>query len=810
MPRPLAFRFVLLLLLAAFVPGLASEQLTKLRIGELPSLPADAGESLFAQSGGTTFAIRGGRAWVASAEAWAETPLRAPAPIVATAFGTAYVLLGATSVSSEDAAVLEAVALGAVALTGDGLGATHLVDLPRPVRSPSLAVWRDTLYVVGLDERGKGVAWRRALRATAPAWSELSDVPLEATTLSGAVVQDASFYVLAREGSAGSLTRWLRWRDEGGWASVSALRDVPITGTLRPLGQAHVLVLGAGDAGGRVVAHVYHTITDTWTEFGSITAGDVVNGLAWGNGAAFLRRDSADSEFRVQTVEIEMSKRLLHAIDWLVIVAYLAGMAGIGLMCWMREKRSTTADYFVGGRSIPFWAAGLSLYATGTSAISYIAIPAKSFATDWLYLAQNVVGLLATVFVAIWIVPLIRRLNIMSVYQYLEMRFHPSIRMLASGLNIVLQLGGRMSVVLFLPSLAVSAVTGVDVVTSICVMGVITILYTVMGGMKAVIWTDVIQVFVMLGGAFFAIGYVVLSLDGGVSEFFATAAADDKMRVFDLRWDLTRATVWGFVFLALLDVLTYPKDQVMMQRVLSTKSAKAAGWSVWTLAAVVVPGSLTFYAIGTALFAFYKHHPEKLNPLLTIDATFPHFIAAELPVGVTGLIIAGIFAASMSTLSSCINSVATLVSVDFYEKLAKKPDPKKSVRIAEVLTVVAGLIGVGTAILLSFFDIRSFFDLSLELAGLLGGGFAGTYALGMFTRRANWQGAAIGVCTSIGVTMVAWSMRLVHSFFYTAIAIFTCIVVGYVASLFFPVSQRSLDGLTIYGRSRQSRDSSQT
>jgi SSS family transporter len=388
----------------------------------------------------------------------------------------------------------------------------------------------------------------------------------------------------------------------------------------------------------------------------------------------------------------------------------------------------------------------------------------------------------------------------MSVYGYLEMRFHPVIRMLASGLNIVLQLGGRMSVVLFLPSLAISAVTGVDVVWSICIMGVITIVYTVMGGMKAVIWTDVIQVFVMLGGAIFAVGYVLLHLEGGAGTFFDTAIGDNKMKLFDFRFDLTKATIWGFVFFAIPEVLTYPKDQVMMQRVLSTKSAKEAGWSIWTLALVVVPGSLTFYAIGTALYAFYKQHPEKMNPLLTIDATFPHFIAAELPVGVTGMIIAGIFAASMSTLSSCINSVATLVSVDFYEKLAKNPDPKTSVRIAEALTIVAGVIGVGTAILLSFFDIRSFFDLSLELAGLLGGGFAGTYALGIFTRRANWQGAAIGVCVSIVVTLVAWLMQLVHSFFYFSIATLTCMVVGYIASYFFPPPTKSLVGLTVRER----------
>jgi len=207
-----------------------------------------------------------------------------------------------------------------------------------------------------------------------------------------------------------------------------------------------------------------------------------------------------------------------------------------------------------------------------------------------------------------------------------------------------------------------------------------------------------------------------------------------------------------------------------------------------------------FYMVGTALYAFYKTHPERLNPLLPIDSVFPLFIAAELPMGVRGLIIAGILAAAMATLSSIMNSVATLASVDFYEKLVKNPDPKVSVRFAEWMTVVTGVAGMALALILSRYDIHSLFDVSIELAGLLGGGFAGAYTLGMFTKRANWQGVAIGIGTSIVITTFAWSMNLVHPYFYLAISILLCICVGYVASLFFPApSAQSLEGLTIYG-----------
>jgi Na+/proline symporter len=201
--------------------------------------------------------------------------------------------------------------------------------------------------------------------------------------------------------------------------------------------------------------------------------------------------------------------------------------------------------------------------------------------------------------------------------------------------------------------------------------------------------------------------------------------------------------------------------------------------------------------IGTALYVFYQSHPERMDPTLSIDATFPLFIAAELPVGITGLLIAGIFAASMSTLSSILNSVATVSTVDFYEKIVRNPKPKSSMRFAEIVTVVAGLIGVGLALLLSRYEIESVLDLALELWGLVGGGFAGAYTLGMFTRRSNWQGVIIGVAVSIIITLFIWSMDILHPFFYLPLSILVCIVAGYSASWLFP-PPGSLAGLTTY------------
>lgn len=679
-------------------------------------------------------------------------------------------------------------------LGNDVLTSNRLPSLPIALTHAHAAVKGDTLIVAGLDANNRNVALQLSPLSKDPRWQTLPERPGD-TASSIALQTSAVFATVPATGDAGD--RLWRWSADKGWQDVASAPGKIVPGSARAIGQASVLYLVRA-AGGTTKMVSYHTITGAWATLADAGAADTNGATAWNDGMAWAHV-AADGSIAFGYAEIESGKLLLKWLDWVVIVVYLASMIGIGMYFYLRDKHNSTSEFFVGGRSIPFWAAGVSLYAANTSSISFIAIPAKAFETNWTYMANNLTAVVGLVFVAIFIVPLLRRLDLMSVFSYLETRFHPAIRMLASALCIAMQLGSRMSVILFLPALAIATITGIDVTWSILLMGGFTIIYTALGGMKAVIWTDVVQVIVKMGGAIFAIGFIIWHLHGGFGEFVSTALAEHKTKLFDFSFDVTKATVWGFIFLVLFDVvLTFPKDQVLMQRVLSTKSDKEASRSIWAFAAIMIPGGFVFYTIGTALFVFYKTHPERMNPLLPIDATFPLFIAAELPTGVTGLIIAGIFAAAMATLSGIMNSVATLASVDFYEKLVKNPDPRKSVRFAEIMTVAAGLVGIGIALLLSRYDIHSLFDVSIELAGLLGGGFAGAYTLGMFTRRANSQGVAIGIASSMVLTLGIWSLKIVHPYFYLAISILLCIVIGYLASLLFPPPARSLTGLTIY------------
>ncbi len=765
----------------------AADNLTTVTSGTLAPLPADAAEPRLLVIDGRDVALSADRAWALSTDGKAWQPL-ALAPAAATddirmavaAGGQTWLLRGGSGDRSDR--------LQGVRLQGGTLATGRTLALPATLGQAQATALGDVLYVAGTGADGTMHLYRHALAAEGGSWQAQPAWP-GAGRLVALQGQKGGLYAVIGDATGDAL--W-RWTADKGWQQAPAPGGHILPGSLRALGQAHLLMLvrEAGD----VSLRTFHTITSAWATLDAAEAPPPVQIAARGNGLAWTGADGG-----VHYAEVQGGKHLLGWLDWSVIVIYLAGMIGIGVYFYLKDQTASESEFFVGGRSIPFWAAGISLYATNTSSISFIAIPAKAYETNWQYLTNNLVAVLGLMFVAVWIVPLLRRLDLMSVFSYLETRFHPAIRMLASALAIAMQVGSRLSVILFLPALAIATITGIDMVWSILIMGIFTIIYTVMGGMRAVVWTDFVQVFVKMGGAIFAIGFIVWTLGADFDGIREAAMAEHKTKLLDFSFDLTKATVWGFIFLVVFDVvLTFPKDQVLMQRTLATKSDKEAGRSIWIFAAIMIPGGFIFYSIGTALWMYYKHNPGRLDPLLPIDATFPLFIAAELPPGVTGLIIAGIFAAAMSTLSSIINSVATLLSVDFYDKLAKNPTERGSVRFAEIMTVVVGLAGMGLALVLSRYDIHSLFDVSIELAGLLGGGFAGAYTLGMFTRRANSPGVAIGIAGSIALTLLAWSFDLVHPYFYLGISILLCIVIGYLASLCFPAPARSLKGLTIY------------
>lgn len=568
-----------------------------------------------------------------------------------------------------------------------------------------------------------------------------------------------------------------------------------------PIGQSHLLIATSAEDSSQLWA--FNMVSMEWRSLGGIpfTLESPVLFVEQGNPVVVPDRNEPATGFQII---INQEKKGLHLVDYTVICLYFLIIIYIGLR-FARGNKMSSEDFFVGNRKMPTWAVGLSLYATGTSAISMMAIPAKAYATNWLYFTKPLISVFMFALIAIFMVPLIRRLNITSVYEYLELRFNGTVRQLGSATGIVLQLVARMGITLYLPALALSAVSGVPLVLSIVIMGIISTVYTVLGGIKAVIWTDVFQVVILLGGGLLSLIVVVTKLDGGFGEFMQIGMADDKFRLMDFDLNLVHATVWVLLMFQLTEGATWVKDQTMMQRVLSTKDDASAGRSIWVLNLIILPASLLFFSLGTALYVFYKAFPAKLDMGLSLDATFPFFVVHELPIGISGLIVAALFAASMSSLDSSMNSVATLFVVDFYKRMKKKATEAACMKLAHYITILAGVIGTGMALILSSFNIASLWDTFLMLVGIISGAFGGVFMLGLFTRRGNSTGALVGCISGVIITIFVSMFTNIHFFLFLTVGAFSCHGIGYLVSLMTGGNQQDVEGLTFLERRKRQR-----
>lgn len=493
---------------------------------------------------------------------------------------------------------------------------------------------------------------------------------------------------------------------------------------------------------------IYHTLTNTWVteaQFSQIARA----------GAAMVEYENhwfvinGESKPGIRSNEASMlsltSKTDFGVLNWIVLICYMIAMLGLGYYFMKREGSSD--DFFKGGGRIPWWAAGISIYATMLSAITYMAIPAKAYATDWTYYPMLITILIVSFPVIKYYLPFFRRLNVTSAYEYLERRFSYSIRLTASLLFIVFMVA-RTALVLYLPSLALTTVTGIDIYICIILMGLVTIVYCTMGGVEAVVWGDVIQGIILVGGALFAVIYLVLSTEGGLSGFVSIAIDNEKFRVFNWSFDYTQATFWVVILGGLANnFISYTSDQTVIQRYLTTKDERSAGRSILMNGLMSVFVSIAFYAIGTGLYTFFKTHPFELDYTLSnSDAIFPFFMMSQLPAGLAGLLIAAIFAATMSTISSNINSISTAFSIDVYKHFIPSVSDRGMLKVARITCFVSGIIGVILAVLMATWNILSLLDYFNTILGLLSSGLGGLFLMGIFFDRINSRAALIGFC----------------------------------------------------------------
>ncbi len=542
---------------------------------------------------------------------------------------------------------------------------------------------------------------------------------------------------------------------------------------------------------------IYHTITDTWvTESHSPLLARAGAALIPHGGEWYVVDGESKPGVRSSDVTaVKMSARAEFGwLNWTVLILYLIGMLLLGFYFMRRE--GDAEDFFKGGGRIPWWAAGISIYATMLSAITYMAIPAKAFATDWTYYPMLVTILVVSFPVVRYYLPFFRRLNVTSAYEYLERRFNAATRLMASALFIIFMIA-RMALVLYLPSLALTAVTGIDIYTCIILMAVITIIYCTMGGVEAVVWGDVVQGIILVGGAFFAVGYLVLGTEGGIGGFLNIAVADDKFRLFDWSFDYRSATFWVIIIGGMANnLISYTSDQTVIQRYLTTKDEKDASRGIMMNGIMSVFISVAFYAIGAGLYTFFKTHPAELDyTMAKADIIFPFFMMSQLPAGLAGLLIAAIFAATMSTISSNINSVATAFSVDFYKRWRPETSDKTMLSVARYACLLSGIIGMVIALLMATWEILSLLDFFQEILGLLSSGLGGLFLMGIFFPRIGGRSALIGFCAGVlAVFLTKWYTDT-SFLLYGAIGMAVSVLVAWFCSLIIKERQ-DLRGLT--------------
>ncbi|SFF59080.1 cyclically-permuted mutarotase family protein [Salegentibacter agarivorans] len=543
----------------------------------------------------------------------------------------------------------------------------------------------------------------------------------------------------------------------------------------------------------------YHAITDTWSQRGEIPGkSPVVTDAEFWNDEIFIAGGEISPGVRtpaVHKISVEPHRADFGLINYITLFVYLALIVGLG---WYFSRRNnSTDDYFLAGGRIPWWAAGLSIYATMLSAITYLSQPALAYSYDWQAYLGYFTILLTVPIVITFYLPFFRNLNITTAYEYLEKRFNIAVRIFGSASFVLFQVA-RMGIVVYLPALALSTVVGLDIYTAIIIMGVLAILYTVLGGIEAVIWTDVIQVIVLIGGLILGLIYIAIDI-GDVGYIFETAYADNKMKLFDFRFSWTEVVTWSlFLGSFALNFAPYTTDQAVVQRYLTTANEKESRKSIWLNGIISIPAGLLIFLMGTFLYVFFKDNPDFIVVGMQNDGIFPLFIANHLPPGVAGLVIAGIYSASMSSLDSSMHSVSTVVTVDYYKRFSKNYSELTAMKVAKWVTITVGVIGTAVACLMAAFPIASLFFFFQEVVGLFGSALTGIFILGIFLKRANWAGTLIGALLSVIVVVFLKYQTPINFYIYPLIAIPVCVIGGYLASLMIKVKRNDNSKNLVY------------
>ena len=624
----------------------------------------------------------------------------------------------------------------------------------------------------------------------------------------------------------------------GAWKSLASLPGEDLTtigASFLPSGHQHILLVGGLGAKGWISraingsdetdsaklgwnrkVYAYNCVTDAWCEYGELAAGDrprcgAVAGIKPGKTpeqyTIFIAGGEIAPRLRTDVVSVASFRKTgkFGATAWAVVGVY--AMLMVAMAVYFIRKKKDENDYFRGGNRIPWYVAGMSIFATMLSSITFIAIPTQAYLQDWRYfvMAFFIIGMAP---VAIYYyLPFFCRLGITSAYEYLEKRFNLGVRLFGSAAFIVFMVC-RVAVVTLLPAIALNAVTGISIDACILICGVLTMVYCSLGGLEAVIWSDFVQGIVLMGGAVSVLVLLIMKTGGDgahFSTFWSVANAYDKNTMWDFRFLFSQPVFWVVAVQGLISNLSsYTSDQCVIQRYIATPDENATKRSLWFNGCMSVFAQVVFYGIGMALFAFYHTHPEAMDVTMPKgDSVLPIFMATEMPAWLAGLVIAAVFAATISTLSANLSSASTAVVTDFVKRFKPDIPGKTQIRCGQVCTYVVGIIGIMAALTLARMESSALFDNFNKYIAMLTAGLTGLFFMGVFIPRIKGIAAVLGlaanyfVCFSCEILHCDVFGLKFHPFLLGGIGLVVCVLVALAASFVLGEKGKDLSGLTL-------------
>lgn len=498
-------------------------------------------------------------------------------------------------------------------------------------------------------------------------------------------------------------------------------------------------------------------------------------------------------------------------IDMIILVAYLGLVLFAGLFFSKKEMKGK--EYFKGDGTIPWWVTSVSIFATLLSPISFLSIVGNSYSGSWiLWFAQ--LGIFIAVPLTIkFFLPIYSRLDIDTAYHYLEIRYDDKgLRILGALMFIIYQIG-RMSIIMYLPSIVLSQLTGVDVNLLIVVMGAIAIIYSYSGGLKSVLWTDFIQGIVLISGIVLTLIFLALSIKGGIGEILNTLGNGKFIGENEVIFDLNILNNSVFIILVGAGINTfssYISSQDIVQRFTTTTDIKELKKMTYGNGLLSIVVATILYLLGTTLFVFYNQNPQLLQTAHQ-DQIFASYIVYQLPVGISGLVLAAIYAAAQSTLSTGLNSVATSWTLDIQSKISKNMSMDQQTKIARMISLGVGIVSILVSIVMANGEIKSAYEWFNSFMGLVLGVLAGIFVLGVFTKKATNIGAYAGfIVSALVVINLKYNHPEVTSWSYSIITIGISCIVGYVVSIIHTSitnikTNYDIDNTTIYYREIENR-----